>query len=565
MLERAITILMKSQNATFCLIQCKESHSNSSDHHHDYSPDYSDLDLYQYNHDLDLNLAQILNLPPSVSSGNVKKTIISRNMINFNLIFIDSVSRHHFFRSLPKTVKHFEEILLQHSHSNFSNKLPIVLDFELVQAIRSRTYESLQALFAGLVNPFEKPFSTLAMPPSPLKTEKLLKPLKDLGYKTLWLEDLCYLWEWGISKDLLVHDKELTRGETWKKLQKALDKAGIDSLGNTYAQCKILDYNGVNDHFHGPDKVCYNGKHQHYYSLDYLRLYQDTMHSRGQPYLTFYQTNIGHEDTGVRIQDFDVDFVEYLEYLKSQDNTLTIIFSDHGNAYGKFMEKSQEARIELFHPFLFMILPKGVRNHLDHPSHKNLISNQNRLISLLDLHYTLTYLISGLTNERHRLTNNEISDFNKQFNVSSRGLFSRISESRTCSQIPRINPNLCICEGFETSVSNSPYHFILGLFAVGELNNHIQEQRRHGLRKDRDDIGGFGSCQRLFVKKIENVRESRNKVSKIVIIHKLNTCKCLVLQQGQAYLKELLLQHRKYFKICMQNSSQFFIQIANTF
>ena len=506
---------MKSQNATFCLIRCNESHSNNSGHDHDnVYPDYSDLDLhqYQYSHDLDRTSPQILNLPPSDGSVNGKKTRISKNFINFNLIFIDSVSRHHIFRSLPKTVKHFEEILQDHSQSKFSNKVPIVLDFELVQAIRSRTYESLQALFAGLVNPFEKPFSTLAMPPAPLKTEKLLKPLKDLGYKTLWLEDLCYLWEWGISKDLLVHDKKLSREETWKKLQKALSNGGIDSLGNTYAHCKILDQNGVNDHFHGPDKVCYNGKHQHYYSLDYLKLYQDAMHSSGQPYFTFYETNIGHEDTGVRIQDFDIDFVQYLEFLKSQDNTLTIIFSDHGNAYGKFMEKSQEARIELFHPFLFMILPKGVRNHLDSSGLHNVVTNQNRLISLLDLHYTLTYLIFGLTNQRHHLTKHDTSNFNKQFNVTSKGLFSKISESRTCSQMPRINPNLCICEGFETTATNSPYHFILALYAVGELNNHIQKQRRGGLRKGMRDIGGFGRCQRLVVNRVENVRESRNKV-----------------------------------------------------
>ena len=167
------------------------------------------------------------------------------------------------------------------------------------------------------------------MAPTPLKTEKLLKPLKDFGYTTLWLEDLCYLWEWGISKDLLVHNKRLSGEETWKKLQKALSRGNIDSLGNTYPHCKILEHNGINDHFHGPDKVCYNGKYQHYYSLDYLKLYQETMHSSGQPYFTFFQTNTGHEDTGVRIQDFDIDFVQCLEFLKSQDNTLTIIFSDH--------------------------------------------------------------------------------------------------------------------------------------------------------------------------------------------------------------------------------------------
>ena len=503
-LEAAMRELINKPHSGFCLIKCQ---NGELDYH-----DYGRLDSAQYLYDSFSNKPQLLNLPPYLDFQLINKTKNPNKFINFNLIFIDSVSRHHFIRSLPRTVQLFERTLKQHTRSKFSNKSHFVLDFELMQGIRSRTYESLQALFAGIVNPFEKPFSTLAMPPVPLKTEILLDPLRELGYKTLWLEDLCYLWEWGISKDLLVHDKELTQEETWKKLQRALNKAGIDSLGNTYANCEILRHNGVNDHFHGPDKVCYNSKHQHLYTLEYLRMYQDMMHSVGQPYFTFYETNIGHEDSGVRIQDFDVDFVEYLKFLKSQDNTMTIIFSDHGNAYGNFMEKSQEARIELFHPFLFLIIPEGVRNILDSSNLRSLISNQDKLMSLLDLHYTLTHLISKMQN-LHRGRNHKhlftVSKFNKQFNVTRKGLLDNIQESRTCTQIPRINPNLCICEGYETTVAYSPYYFILALYAVGELNNHIQAQRRRG-PKDKD--GGFGRCQRLVVEEVANIRESRSQV-----------------------------------------------------
>ena len=504
-LETAIMDIMRKPNSGFCLIKCQTAST-------DYI-DYGDGESEQY---LYMNYAgyaspQILNIPLYVASEMKSNVELTKKYINFNVIFLDSVSRHHFFRSLPKTVQLFERMLGNQSQSN--HKTPLVLDFELMQGIRSRTYESLQALFSGLVNPFEKPFSTLAMPPTPLKTEVILKPLKELGYGTLWLEDLCYLWEWGISKDLLVHDKELTQEQTWKNLQKALRKAGIDSLGNTYTHCDILRNNEVNDHFHGPDRVCYNSKHQHEYSLEYLRMYQENMHSQGQPYFSFYETNVGHEDTGVRIQDFDEDFVKYLKFIKSQHNTLTVIFSDHGNAYGKFMEKSKEARIELFHPFLFMILPKEIQNVLHASNLKSLIVNQKRLISLLDLHYTLTDFISLLHKRRHsgkkHLQTFPVSDFNKQFNVTSEGLLSVVSEYRTCSQMPRINPNLCICEGHEMSMAYSPYYFILGLYAIGELNNHIQDQRRHG---SKEKAGGFGNCHRLVLHRVENIRESRSQV-----------------------------------------------------
>ena len=499
-LETAIKETMRKPNSGFCYIKCR---SNGSDY-----TDYDDVITSQYLYYMNYISPQILNLPPYIAPQETSTAKHTAKYINFNVIFLDSVSRHHFFRSLPKTVEFFERN--QGDLNDSSKKQQLVLDFELVQGIRSRTYESLQALFAGLVNPFEKPFSTLSMPPTPLKTEVILRPLKDLGYSTLWLEDLCYQWEWGISKDLLVHDKELTQEETWKKLQKALKKAGIDSLGNTYAQCEILKENGVNDHFHGPDKVCYHSKHQHQYSLEYLKMYQESMHSKRQPYFTFYETNIGHEDTGLRIQDFDADFVQYLKFIKSQDNTMTIIFSDHGNAYGKFMEKSREARIELFHPLLFMMIPKDIQSILSHSSLQSLIVNQDRLVSLLDLHYTITDIISILKTNRHspkkHLQDFAVSDFNKQFNVTSKGLLSVISKSRTCNQMPRINPNLCICEGHEITIAYSSYYFLLALYAVGELNNHIQRQRRQGLEDK--DVGGFGNCQRLALQGVDNIRES---------------------------------------------------------
>lgn len=523
-LQRSIQGLIVSENFGYCLIAC----SKYRPHILHYDPDYADtvqdepLKSFVDFHD---NEPQILNLPPMSPESQPKHEESQNIPINLNFIFIDSVSRHHFYRSLPRSVKKLDEIA---TSNNKEGKL-LVLDYELVQGVRSRTFENLQTFFSGQINPFEKPFGTLEMPRERLKVDHLLVPLKTLGYKSLWLEDLCPYWEWGISKDLLVYNKNLNKKALYKKLIDVSRKAGIDSLGNTFSSCDILNANDVPDPFHAPEKLCYNGKHQHEYTLSYLETYQRVMAKRSQPFISFFETNVGHEGTGKRVQYFDSALALYLSFAKDLTNTLTIIWSDHGNAYGDFLTKSREGRIEIFHPLLFMIIPDKVRAFFNERHLLSLKVNQKRLISVLDLHYTLTYIIEMLSNssKSNHQFNSEVSDFNKQFNVSRYGLLSEISPVRTCSHMPRIMPNACICKGYDVTLDNKANHFILAAYFIGTLNNNIQKLRLKGARSRLDSkgkrkgrqFGGFGNCKRMKVKKIKNILESHPKVSNRLLLY----------------------------------------------
>ena len=335
----------------------------------------------------DPHVYQLLLLPPQFHSSRKKKKKHpqSSQLFNINIMLIDSVSHSHFYRSMPKTVRALKSINLKGNSQVFS--------YDLVQGIKDRTYESLQVLFSGQVIKGE-PFGTFDMPPVKLHVEKLFLPLKKLGYRTLWLEDLCWTWEWGIIKNLLVHNTSLSQQERWDRLQDALSRAGIDALDVTYAMCKVLRENNRNDHFHGPDAVCYNGQHQHQYLVNYLMMYQRKMKLFKQPYLTYLMTNVGHEDTGRRVQTFDETLSKYLRFVAAEDNSITVIFSDHGNGYGQFVKKSMEGRIETYHPFLLFIIPEKVAKVLGPKKMAALKKNEKRLITLLDLHYTLQSLNS---------------------------------------------------------------------------------------------------------------------------------------------------------------------------
>ncbi|KAL4230056.1 hypothetical protein ACF0H5_010442 [Mactra antiquata] len=447
---------------------------------------------------------QILTLP---STLNDHSKVSGTEFININMVFIDSVSRHHFYRSLPRSVKQLEDIA--------SRKNILLLDFEKVQGVRSRTYETLQTLFSGNINPFEIPFGTQEMPSKKLPVKELFQPLKNIGYSTLWLEDLCPYWMWGLPKDLLVYNSTLDKINLHKKFMSAIKESGIDSIGNTFASCDILNATGKPDPFHGPDKVCYNGQHHHDYLLDYLKMYIQHKTFKSQPYLSFFETNVGHEGNGIRIQYFDIALKNYLQFVSDLHNTITVIFSDHGNAYGRYVSETNEARLEMYHPFLFMIVPKSVQNLFTHHELKSLKRNQHRLISVLDLHYTLSYVTHKMYSINrnlgsHSTFHNKVSDFNHQFNVSKEGLFAAVSPERTCSQIPRVMPNLCICEGYDTAVSgNQGYHEILAMYFIGTLNNEILNQRHKHYNTNSKHHGGFGRCKQYRMDSIKNIQESR--------------------------------------------------------
>jgi len=117
-----------------------------------------------------------------------------------------------------------------------------------------------------------------------------------------------------------------------------------------------------------------------------------------------------------------------------------------------------------------------------------------------------------------------VSAFNQQFNVTEAGLLQVISEHRTCSLIPRVVPNLCICAGYDVTSEDHDFDFdfILAQHFVGVINNEIQSQRFSDLSKSVkggnqingvSDKGGFGKCSRLKVGTMKNIQTNKIDVS----------------------------------------------------
>ncbi|KAG0726675.1 hypothetical protein GWK47_036067 [Chionoecetes opilio] len=470
----------------FLFIKCTNASMDNFE-----QPNYSE----DYVNDSSESYTQLFLYPKKSTPGRKGLDVVGYP--NINVVMVDSLSRPHFYRSLPKTIGLFEDL--------YEKKHPEVFDFQFVQAVKQRTYESLEALFSGYVNTTEIPFGTYDIPKRPLPVSQLLKHYKEKGFRTLWLEDLCWNWEWGLVKDLkVINDSDSY--PSWNKFKSALKKANIDSIDVTLASCDILEANGKKDPFHNLPAVCYNGRYHHEYLLEYLQLYQEQAQNTDQPYFTFTVTDVAHDETGTRVQTLDDSLVKYLKFARGLKNTITILFSDHGSTYGKFMQSSPEAHVETFNPFLFLIMPKSIQDNLGVTVMKTLKYNERSLISLIDVHNMLLQLI-GMEGKVPETT------FAQKYTTPG-GLLSSISARRTCEDIPLLQPNLCICKDFETVVKVSEFHKVLADFGIGIMNNMILQQHKKG------GGVGFGNCKPLKPYEIRKVHEVH--VSVYLIRYKLD-------------------------------------------
>ena len=88
------------------------------------------------------SIFQALSFPPILKEVEDGK---SKSAVNINVIVFDSISRPHFFRTMPRAVEAFHKIVQD------PNIKATVLDFELVQSIGQQTFENLRPFFCGVL------------------------------------------------------------------------------------------------------------------------------------------------------------------------------------------------------------------------------------------------------------------------------------------------------------------------------------------------------------------------------------------------------------------------------
>ena len=152
----------------------------------------------------------------TAQSSSKQPSKSSRPYVNVNVILLDSVSRAHFYRSLPSTIAAFNEI-----NSNKTTEAE-VLDFELFQSVHGHSAENIHALFSGSLNPDN--MADDEREKIAAGVNNLYEKFKQAGYHTVYQDDLCWTQWWGMRM-------ELGSPTTWKEFSDKIKNSFIDDTG----------------------------------------------------------------------------------------------------------------------------------------------------------------------------------------------------------------------------------------------------------------------------------------------------------------------------------------------
>ena len=276
-------------------------------------------------------------------------------------------------------------------------------------------------------------------------------------------------------------------------------------VGITHSACKILTlvygkhigYQFRSNKYH---QTCFNGRHHHEYLLNYLSRNIKTVESNqwSKPFFSYTAMKVSHDNVGLRVQTLDKHIMEFIDTMSKQEDTITFICSDHGNSYTRYQREMLEGRLEKFNPMMIAIIPHKAGQLLGDEVLNNLRVNQHRLLHMLDLRAAVVGL----------------SKFEGNSKFKPAGLLDSISKERLCNDLLLEKGTTCICAGHYIPVENSTLQVLIAQFAIGQLNNMIQNSLMKSENQQRSMHRShflFGSCQRLRIQKFANMRERTTK------------------------------------------------------
>ncbi|CAH1254860.1 Hypp1424 [Branchiostoma lanceolatum] len=175
---------------------------------------------------------------------------------------------------------------------------------------------------------------------------------------------------------------------------------------------------------------CYGSVPKHVMMFDYLKEFQLAYEIYRPRFGFTFLTQISHDDLNI-IELVEKDLLDLLRGLyegKHLEDTILIVFSDHGPRYGN-MRETLQGKIEERLPFMSIVLPESIkRNHPD--VLKSLQQNSDKLSSPFDMYATLADVIG-----------HQDSAIGPPRAIS---LFTKIPANRTC-QDAGIETHWCSC------------------------------------------------------------------------------------------------------------------------
>uniref|UniRef100_A0A915DUC3 Major facilitator superfamily (MFS) profile domain-containing protein n=1 Tax=Ditylenchus dipsaci TaxID=166011 RepID=A0A915DUC3_9BILA len=313
-----------------------------------------------------------------------------------HIIVLDTVSRSHFFRALPKTSyllrEEFEAISFKFLNKVGDNSQP---NADTNQSVICDGYIDNQTSFVG-------------------------HHFKKAGYKTMHSED----WQLGIFE--------------WE-------------------HCKGFKKQPF-DHYMRPFQMRMEQTEAHMHLLEYFRQFVEQYEHVKTKYSLTWVTDLIHENVN-HLYHADAHFFEYMRKLKLKlDNSFLFMMADHGSRGDKFVETHIGAE-ETSNPAFFLVLPKQLRNNqrlktILETNSQELISHHDVYATLIEIaKKSHLWSLEDWLVDWAPDTNNE--DWPLMHGSS---VLHTLKQPRTCDSL-RIPFEYCLCKLNYTKISaNSDPH-----------------------------------------------------------------------------------------------------------
>uniref|UniRef100_A0A5S6R4W0 DUF229 domain containing protein n=1 Tax=Trichuris muris TaxID=70415 RepID=A0A5S6R4W0_TRIMR len=344
--------------------------------------------------------------------------------LNIYFLGFDSLSRLMFMRKLKETYKYVTEVL----NGTVLEMYNIVGDgtrSALLPILTGQTQEELpetrrsqrNATFVD-VYPF------------------IWKELKKFGYATLFAEDM--------------HDIG-----TFTYLLKGCKQQPTDHyMPSFHLKIENASYS-----------FCLGSETVHRAQLSYVEDFFAT-YPHEQPKFAFqFFVRYSHDDINLAV-NADAATVEHLKYFEKNgflNDTLLVVFADHGSRFSA-IRRTKQGKLEERYPFVSVILPPWFKEVYPNAV-ANLRKNSKRLTTPFDLHATLESLWNFPPPSLGDLANRGIS------------LFSEIPPSRDCTKAD-IPPHWCSCLSWKKLPKDALVVWFIANELVKAFNGRLKQQEK---------------------------------------------------------------------------------------
>ncbi|CAG9312109.1 unnamed protein product [Blepharisma stoltei] len=392
------------------------------------------------------------------------------------ILIIDSLSRRHFYRKLPKTIEYLNSI----DSSKFS-----LFDFKIHNVMGDNSLPNTYPVWTG---------KTLLPQTSEERHENMVKKADLIGAESIWH----YLIERGW---ITLFDIEFCNNYMAYKTGRRIDTDHMTGVFWCAAE-RLSGYLDITE-----TQRCIGNQNSHFYSLNNTIQFVNSY--EGLNKWAHVTTEAGHEHTGSVISSLDDDLVWFLKkILQTKDELVLFMMGDHGMRYGDWY-KLLEGSIEHKLPMLITLASNSLLDDIPN-SYDSLYHNSNRLMSKLDLHRTLKHLAHVPYYRGYTKESPEYFEWDAETNKSLSLLLDKIPNDRSCQDI-NIEPFYCSCLVF-TKIDESLYAGKTSLRSkemnIKKLIREIAEYFIYLINEETVTpykSPGFHICQEVTLKAVDSV------------------------------------------------------------